>query len=475
MKPSIQYLSDDEIKTLHGTSLRLLKEIGMKMPHDDTLALLKKAGAEMEDGAVVKIPEKMVEAALETLPKRDDVVLYGRDPACDIRFDTHDPSLACMTMAVNVIDPETRRKRPATNEDLALLTRIADQLEHIGVNGGLVTPQEVPGAFNDWYTWATTLKNTSKHITGGMFGAKCVQDAAKMASIAVGSETLFRERPFISGWVLTLPPFGVASDTLDSMMEMNRWNIPIILSSGPILGTSSPVTIAGTVAQAHAEILACIVVSQLVNPGAPVVYTSFARGIDMMTGNISMACPEFGILKVAMAQMGRFLDLPVRMPSLLRDAKVLDAQAGFETGMIGSVGGLSSDLLDAMQLDMDMVVDYPDLIFCNECMAGIKRLARDVVVDEKSIAMDVMKSVGPGGNYLSQPHTLSNFKKELWRPALLERRNWETWEKSGAKDIFKKSEEKTLEMISSISREKEGLLKEDAASAIDRVVEEAQK
>ena len=118
-------------------------------------------------------------------------------------------------------------------------------------------PQEVPGAFNDWYTWATTIKNTTKHITGGMLGARCVKDAARMGAIALGSEEQFRERPFISGWVLTLPPFGIDTESLDALMEMSRWKIPVILSSGPILGTSSPVTIAGTVAQAHAEILGC--------------------------------------------------------------------------------------------------------------------------------------------------------------------------------------------------------------------------
>ncbi len=471
MKPSIKFLSQAEILSLHNQSLLMLREIGMKMPHEETLTLLKKAGADIVDGNIVRIPENMVVSALSTVPKRDEVVLYARDAAKDIHFKTHDPSLACMTMAVNVMDPHTRLKRPATNEDLAVLTRMADQLENVGVNGGLVTPQEVPGAYNDWYTWATTIKNTTKHITGGMFGARCVQDAAKMASIAVGGEAEFRKRPFISGWVLTLPPFGLSSETIDSLVEMNKWNIPAIVSSGPILGTSSPVTIAGTIAQAHAEILACIVVSQLVNPGSPVIYTSFARGIDMKTGNISMACPEFGILKVAMSQMGRYLDLPIRMPSLLRDAKVLDAQAGFETGMIGTMGGMSADLLDSMQLDMDMVVDFADLIFCDDCMAAIKRVTRELVVDTSTIAMDVMKNVGPGGNFLAQPHTFQNFRKELWLPGLLERRNWDLWEKDGAKDIYTVARERMLDMIKA---RPENRLSTSIEQKIDTIVDQAQ-
>jgi len=471
MKPIIQFLSDEEVKLLHSQSLKILKEIGMRLPHDEALELVSQNGADIVDKNVVRFPERLVRSAIETLPKRKDVTLYGRDSKHDVTFDKHEPALACMTMAVNVIDPHTRQKRLATNGDLAALTRMADELEYIRVNGGLVTPQDVPKEFNDWYTWATTIKNTSKHITGGMLGARCVQDAAKMGAIALGDEKHFHARPFISGWVLTLPPLEIDAESLEALMEMSRLNIPAIVSSGPILGTSSPVTITGTVAQAHAEILACIVVSQLVNPGAPIVYTSFARGIDMKSGNISMACPEFGILKVAMAQMGRYLDLPVRMPALLRDAKVIDAQAGYETGMIGTVTGLVADLMDAMQLDMDMVVDFPDLIFCNECMAGITRMARELKVDEESLALEAIKSVGPGGTFLSHPHPFDSFRQELWMPSLLERRNWELWEADGGLDIFKVVEKKTLAML---AQKPPALLPEEIEKQIDAVVELSQ-
>lgn len=472
MKPIIQFLSDEEVKLLHDQSLQILKEIGMRLPHEAALELMSQNGAEIVDGNVVRFPKRLVQTAIETLPKRKDVTLYGRDPKHDVTFETHEPALACMTMAVNVIDPHTRQKRPATDEDLAALTRIADQLENIRVNGGLVTPQEVPGAFNDWYTWATTIKNTTKHITGGMLGARCVQDAAKMGAIALGNDKRFRERPFISGWVLTLPPLGIDSESLEALMEMGRWKMPVMLSSGPILGASSPVTLAGTIAQTHAEILGCICVSQLVNPGAPIVYTSFARGMDMKSGNISMACPEFGILKVALAQMGKYLDLPIRMPSMLRDAKILDAQAGFETGMVGTVTGLIADLMDGMQLDMDLVVDFPDLIFCDDCMAGIRRMARELKVDKDSLALESIKDVGPGGTFLSHPHTYDNFRQELWIPKLIERRNWELWEKDGSLDIFKVAEKKVLEML---AKKPTASLPTEVQNQIDEIVRLARK
>lgn len=470
MKPTIAYLSDEEIRLLHRAAIRLLNDIGMRLPHLEAQKILVDAGAEIVSNQVVRIPEHLVEKAIASVPKRDIVTPFGRESKHDVTFTAHQPSLACMTMAVNVIDPYNRERRLATNEDLAVLTRIADQLEHVAVNGGLVTPQDVPGAFNDWYTWATTIKNTKKHITGGMMGARCVKDAARMGAIALGSEEKFRKRPFISGWVLTLPPFGIDTESLDALMEMSRWEIPAIISSGPILGTSSPITIAGTVAQAHAEILGCMVVHQMVNPGAPIVYTSFARGVDMRSGNISMACPEFGILKVAMAQMGRFLDLPVRMPAMLRDAKVMDAQAGFETGMIATATGLIADLMDGMQLDMDMVVDFPDLLFCDDCMAGIQRMAKELIINKDTIAFETMKEVGPGGNFLGTLHTFSNFRKELWMPKLLERGNYGNWLLSGGLDIFKKCEKQLLAILETPFS---ALISPEVESRIDAVVESA--
>jgi trimethylamine--corrinoid protein Co-methyltransferase len=462
----------EEIELIHRSALRILSDIGFRFPLDEALELLKRAGADVVEGNVARIPEDVVLYTLQKVPKRNEVTLFGRDPKHDVGFEKHEPTLACMTMAVSVIDPYTGKKRPATDKDLADLTRIADRLEHVRINGGLITPQDVPNAFNDWYTWATTLKHTSKHITGGVLGARCVRDAVKMASIAVGEEGRFMDRPCISGWVLTLPPLGIDKESLEALMEMSRFNIPSMLSSGPILGTSSPITIAGTIAQAHAEILACLVVSQLVNPGAPVVYTSFARGIDMRTGTISMACPEFGILKVGMAQMGRFLDMPVRMPSMLRDAKVLDAQAGFETGMIGTVGGLTADMMDAMQLDMDMVVDFPDLLFCNDCMGGVERLARELLIDEETVAFEVIREVGHGGSFLGHKHTFNNFRKELWMPELLERRNWESWERDGSRDIYEVARERVLKMLEA---ESPRLLSLEAEAKIDAVVRDAQE
>ncbi len=472
MKPELNFLSHEDIETIHECSLKILSEIGMKFPAKEALDVFNKAGAKIIDKDTVLINEALINEALKTTLKRKDMILFAMDPENDVSFKTHDPALTCMTMATSVIDPISGEKRSATNKDLEQLVRMADQLEHVKVAGGLVTPQDVDYTVCDWHTWAGCLKHTTKHITGGVLGYRGVQDAIEMAGIAVGSREEFLKRPFLSGWVLTLPPLGMDTESLEAMMEMNRYNIPIMLSSGPILGSTSPVTIPSMIAQAHAEILACITLSQLINPGAPIVYTSFARGMNMKTTNISMAGPEFAVLKAAMSQMGLMLDLPIRMPSMLRDAKVLDAQAGFETGMVGTLSSFNADIMDAMQLDTDLVVDYPDLVFCNDCMAFIKHALKELKVDQDTMAFDVIKEIGPGGNYLTCQHTFKNFKTELWHSDLFDHDNWESWKNKGSKTIRDTALEKVHTMI---DQGYSSHLSSEQSQAIDAIVEKARK
>ena len=145
MKPSLTYLSREEIRAVHQAALEILERVGMRFPGDEAQNLLARAGARAAGSGVMRIPPVLVNQVLASLPKRGEVVLYGRDPEHDFSFTDHSPALACMTMATSMIDPRDGRKRPATDQDLAQLVRLAHNLEHFKVNGGLVTPQEVPG------------------------------------------------------------------------------------------------------------------------------------------------------------------------------------------------------------------------------------------------------------------------------------------------------------------------------------------
>jgi len=447
MKPQISFLSQEEQELIHNSALSVLSSVGFKMPSREALDIMQNAGAKIHGKDTVKIPADLVAYAVENAPKREEFALYGREEKYDIRFSEKIPSLSNMIGATHVIDLKTRERRPCTIQDVADMVLIMDALENFNMNGPLATPQDVPLDRSDWYALAVTLKNTSKPIFAPGPGARYVEDAVRMGSLAVGSEEKFRERPFICITTLVKCPLQLSLTSIEGLMEANRQGIPSLISSGPILGATSPVTLAGTLIQVHAEVLACLVLSQLVHAGAPVIYQSFARGMDMRSGNVTLSSPEWSILKGAAAQMGRYLGVPVRMPSFLRDSKVLDAQAGFETGSVGLVSTLSADMVVGPLLDMDCIMDFADIVFTDEAMAALKRIVRGFSIDENTKALNIIAEVGTGGDFLSTEHTLENFRREIWTPHLMERRDWSSWEKDGRKDIEQRAIEKAKEIL----------------------------
>jgi trimethylamine--corrinoid protein Co-methyltransferase len=193
--------------------------------------------------------------------------------------------------------------------------------------------------------------------------------------------------------------------------------------------------------------------------------------MDMRTGGVTMGGPEFAVLKGAMAQMGRYLDLPVRMPGMLRDSKILDAQAGFETGLTGSLAALGADLIDSMQLDSDLMVDFADPIFCSECMGALRHMVREMDLERDGLNLDLLKEVGPGGTFMMHEHTFQNFQTELWFPEIMEHRDWQVWQADGAPDIRSKALKKAIEIM---DRDVSGISPE-VAERIDQVVARAEQ
>ena len=467
MRPVVNFINQQEIETIHEKALEMLENLGMKFESVEAQEYFKNAGATVDGNGIVKIPRNIVLEGLKTAPKRDEFVVYGRTRDKDIKVSDEVPYLAAMTMATNVLDIDTGKKRKATNEDLKMLTRMMETLPTVGMASALITPQDVPMQASDWYTWATSLKNTTKHITGGAAGKEGVRDAIKMASIAAGSEEDFLAHPSISFWVLTMPPLRVDDNTCNVLMEAARFGVPSVISSGGILGMTSPMSVESALVHTHAEIIACIALSQLVKPGAPVIYSSYVRSMDMKTMSITMSSPESIIMKGAMAQLGRFVGLPTKMPANLRDGKLLDGQIGFETGMGGTVAALSCDFNVSMQMDMDLLVDYADLVYSDECMSILQRLVRPMSFDEETLAYDNMEEVGPCGSFLDAYHTLEHYPTELWTAKVMERDNYDGWVARGSKDIREVCLEKARKLYHEL--ENKELYSQEICDAIDAI------
>ena len=189
----------------------------------------------------------------------------------------------------------------------------------------------------------------------------------------------------------------------------------------------------------------------------------------MKTLCVAMSSPESILMRACMGQLGWYLGLPTEMPMNLRDGKLLDAQAGFETGMGGAIGALSCDFLVSMQLDMDLTVDYADLVYSNECMRQLIRLVRPLHFDDETLAYENMVEVGHGKTFLETDHTIFNYQEEIWQPQIIERNTWESWSERGKKDIRQVAFEKATQMYHEL--ENTEILPEDVRRAIDAIAE----
>jgi trimethylamine---corrinoid protein Co-methyltransferase len=447
MRLEAKVFDENEVERIHHASLMVLEKIGIHMPHREALDIMESAGAKIErHSSMVKMPAQLVMDAVAKSPK--SVMLYGRKPKYDMKVKEDGPFFGTMAYATHFTDFETGKRRYCTNADLAEITRLIDSLENFTWMMPIATPQDVPKETSDWYAWVTTLKNTTKHVVGGAFGANSVRDVVRMGTAIAGSEKKFRERPFASFGILTRPPLQYSWLSLDGLLEIARQKLPTYLNSGCIAGATSPVTLAGTMTLAHAEIMGGITLVQSLNPGTPMFYASWSRIMDMRTGNVSLSSPEWSIFRIGLGQLGRYLGVPIRTAAMLCDAKISDVQAGYEKGTTALAAALGGDLISGMQLDSDKLVDLADLVIDNEVAGMVRRIIRGVDVNDETIALDLISEIGPGGNYLSTLHTMRHFREEMWLPTITERKTWNVWEKAGARDAVVRAKERVREVLS---------------------------
>jgi trimethylamine--corrinoid protein Co-methyltransferase len=440
-----QLLSKDEQDRIHQASLEILEKVGLAILDAEALAILDGAGAKVEAANQrVRFPAGLVQSALEKAPK--EIKLYGRDIAQVIHLREGNVYYSTSGYAVQFFDPATRTRREIKQADLAWITRLADSLDQVDIYALMGTPADAPPETNDRYQLAIALENTTKHIWNTAYGKEGVEDSLRMAEIVRGSREALRQYPLFTLDLTTLSPLSLDERQASTMIAGAKAGLPIGVSPGPIGGATGPVTLAGTLTQANAEFLGTLALCQAVQPGTPVIYTQWTRSLDMARGSVQMGGPEFSLLRVATAEMARYYHLPCRGGGLMTDAKAADAQMGAEkllNCLMASLAGLNV-VAGVGQTDFINTVRPDQMLIDNEIISLVKRMARGIQVTDESIALDVIESVGPGGNYLTTDHTVNEFRKELWFPKLFDRRVWSVWEADGAQDISERAIQKVL-------------------------------
>jgi trimethylamine--corrinoid protein Co-methyltransferase len=436
-------LSNKQVQRIHEASLEVLARTGVHVDEPQALAIFEEAGADVKEHRV-RIPRSLVEDAIDKAPSR--VVLAGRDPEQDLFLEDARVHIGTGGAALQVLDLDTGKIRKAVLHDVADMARIVDALENIHFYLIPIYPTDLPEEKVEISKYYASLANTTKHVQAGVYTLQGIRDVVAMCEQIAGSPEGLRARPlvsFITSWMVS--PLKFATDVTKLLIEVCRQRMPVVLSAAPMAGSTSPITLAGTLVQLNAEQLSGLTLTQLVTPGTPVVMGPIPATADMRSGKYLGGSVELGISNAAITQLAHLYKVPIYNSAGMTDSKLPDIQAGMEKAQSAiqvALAGANFIHHAAGMLEDMSTIAYEQFVIDNEMLGMAMRAVRGIEVDEDRLALDVIDRVGPGGHYLADAHTLRYMRTEHHYPSdVFDRHGRDEWEADGSRDARSRAKE----------------------------------
>lgn len=438
-------LTKSDIEQIHNTSMRLLAHVGVLFPSAEALAIFAKHGVKT-DGQKVFLTEAQVMQAVNAAP--DQFTIHARNPQRSVRVGEGEPVFAPGYGAPVLADPDEGKRTP-TLQDYHNLVKLAHALPNQDISGHLlVEPGDRDAATVHLHMLHAHMVHSDKPFIGSVAGKAGARHTMDMAAILLGGE--ITTRALTLGLINPLSPLGYSGEMIAALVEYARCRQPIVLATLSMAGSTGPITLAGVLAHQTAELLAGVTLAQLISPGAPVILGSTSTNLDMKTGALAIGSPELSMMIAAHADLCRFYGLPSRGGGALTDAHSPDAQAGYESMM---------SLLTTVNSGIDLVIhaggilssylafSYEKFVIDDEMCGMVRRFKRGIRVDDETLAYDVIARVGPGGNYLMEPHTLKRCRTEFYQPAISSREGIESWMAAGRPDAVSRARRRWQKLV----------------------------
>ena len=445
--PNYHLLTTEQIKAFHGATLELLETEGVDVFHDQARQLLADAGCRLKGDHRVQIPNWLVEDAIQSAPSR--IVIYDRLGKEAMRLEGRRVHFGLGTDLIQTYDLETGELRQSRLEDVAAAARISDALQHIDFIGSYALPGDSPINLMYVDSFKTELENSIKPIFYTAAGLEDITYINAMAAAAVGGEAALREKPIHIHYAEPLTPLTHSFGAVQKLFFCADHGVPVNYTPGMMSGASAPVTLAGAITVGNAEALSGLVMHQLRAKGAPIVSGFGMSTMDMRTSTCIYGCPEYRLALSACADLYHYYGLPMWGTAGVSDANCLDQQAGMEWAisiMVDTMHGANL-VHDIGYLGQGLIGHAGGLVMCDEIISYVKRFARGFALDDAHIGLDVIREVGPGGEFLSAAQTMEMFKAEHWRPDTCNRDNPDTWLMKGRKDWAEMCTEKAREIL----------------------------
>ncbi|MCP4357721.1 MAG: hypothetical protein GY796_06865 [Chloroflexi bacterium] len=454
MQPKLELLTPEFVDRVLNEAFQLLLSPGIKVQSAEARRLLATAGAQVDEAnEVVCIPESVARPALASAPNQfflynqagEAAVIYGDDA---VHFDPG-------SSGVNVLDPETLEHKPAKTADLVRLIKVAEMLPQIDAQSTAVVCNEVPKEIGDLYRLYLVLLHSAKPIVTGAFSTETTQTMIDMLAIFAGGRENLAQKPRAIFDVCPSPPLIWSEFGAQNLMDLARAGVPAEIISMPLAGAAAPVTLLGSVVQHAAECISGITIHQLAQPGSPVVWGGAPAIFDMRHGTTPMGAIETAMIDASYAQIGKSLGLPTHTYLGASDAKLVDAQAGLESGITAVIGALAGiNMISGVgMLDFLACQSAEKLTIDAEAIAMAKRLLDGVQARTDTLATAMFAGINFQGDFLKQKITRQLFRREQYLPSeVIDRGSIRAWQADGRQDAFGRARVRVDKLLAAYER-----------------------
>ena len=433
--------TEDDCRRVHEATLRVLEETGTEVRHERARELLARAGARVE-GTRVRLPRALVEEALKKAPASCEVRARGDDRLLDLTLDVDHVYYGTGSDCLYVCDPDSGERRRVRMADVEGMAALSDKLPNIDFVMSMGLPEDVPMAVDDLSAVAAMLKGTQKPLLVATRDARPYEAMLEMCALAGESRSF-------AIYAMPTPPLMHDFEGMDKLMRCAELGIPLIYAPAPNAGATAPASIPGVIVVGNAEVLAGLVVHQLVNGGAPFVYGCGVGRMNMRTAVDIYNAPECFSGHQAQADLARWYGLPSFAYAGHSDAKVFDGQWAAEAALATMLGALSRATLlhDVGYLESGLQSSYETIVAGDELIKYAKAYMRPLPTDDESLAVGEISEVGPGGNFLARPHTRRHFR-DFWQTDLFNEEVWDRWLAGGGTTFQERCKARAAELRS---------------------------
>jgi trimethylamine:corrinoid methyltransferase-like protein len=428
-KLSLDILTPEEILRLHTSTLDIIETTGIRFPSKRALDIWEAHGAQVDrNTSIVKVPGHIIEDALKLAPPKYD--LAARNSKQDLPLDGNHVFLGTDGCGVEVLDINTGKRRMSGWQDVADIARIGDAMEEIAFHWVAVSAQDYPVKTRGLHELRAIWENSTKHAqTESIYNEREARAAIDMAAVIAGGKEALRKRPLLSIMQCTAPPLGQDGGSVDAALIGAEAGLPVGFMTMAACLTTGPATLAGNLVVGNAEVISATALIQLAFPGAPVFYAAAQTASDLRSGAYTGGGPEDFLFGAAQNKLSDFYNIPLSMGSFATGAKEPNWHAGVENSLSTFMASvvMSDMLLGAGLLHGSRIWSYAQMMLDCEIFSIVHKVMQGIVIDDENLALDVIRSVGPGGNFLSQKHTLKHMR-EIFIPQFMDRRPYNVWE-----------------------------------------------